>query len=145
MLLHLLFPQYGYPRLKTLPNIRAARSALSSRRLRYHLDLANRLIIQEAQKFLGQPIVAVNKPGGGFNIGTAAIATAKPDGYTIGCAGDPAVFAAPHMEKLPYHPVKDFRWIMQFGLQTLGVTVKNDSPYKSFKDLISARSRTQTK
>ena len=142
----LLFPQYGYPQAEDV-------AKYPSRPISFIItpppgassDLANRLIIQEAQQFLGQPIVAVNKPGGGFSVGTAAIATAKPDGYTIGCAGHPAVFAAPHMEKLPYHPVKDFRWIMQFGLQTLGVTVKNDSPYKSFKDLISAAKQNPDK
>jgi tripartite-type tricarboxylate transporter receptor subunit TctC len=101
------------------------------------LDLACRLICKEAEKFLGQAIIPVNKPWGGFTIGTAAIAFAKPDGYTIGCAGHPAVFAAPHMEKLPYHPVKDIKWIMQFGFQTLGISVRSDSPFKSFKDLIN--------
>jgi tripartite-type tricarboxylate transporter receptor subunit TctC len=100
-------------------------------------DLASRLIIKEAETFLGQPIIAVNKPGGGFAIGTGAIALSKPDGYTIGCAGHPAVFALPHMEKLPYHPVRDLKWIMQFGFMTLGVTVKSDSPFKSFKDIIN--------
>ncbi len=100
-------------------------------------DLASRLLIQKAERFLGQPITPVNKTGGGFAIGTAAIAASKPDGYTIGCAGHPAVFVVPHVEKVPYHPVRDFKWVMQFGFMTLGVTVKNDSPLKSFKDLIT--------
>ena len=47
-------------------------------------DLASRLITKEAEKFLGQPITVVNKPGGSYTIGVAAIAASKPDGYTMG-------------------------------------------------------------
>ena len=34
-------------------------------------------------KILGQPFVIQNKPGAGGSIGAAAVATAKPDGYTL--------------------------------------------------------------
>jgi tripartite-type tricarboxylate transporter receptor subunit TctC len=100
------------------------------------LDLACRLICKEAEKYLGQTIIPVNKPGGTFAIGTAAIASAKPDGYTIGCAGYPAMFVVSQIEKVPFHTLKDFKWIMQFGYMNFGVTVKGDSPFKSLKDLI---------
>lgn len=100
-------------------------------------DLASRLICKEAEKFLGQPIVVVNKPGASFTVGIAAIASARPDGYTIGYAGHPGMFVAPLTEKVPYHPVKDLREIMQFGVMNVGVTVKGDSPFKSFKDIVA--------
>src|SRR4030067_3246139 len=48
------------------------------------VDIAIRLIVREAEKFLGQPIAVLNKAGGAGSIGVAAIATATPDGYTIG-------------------------------------------------------------
>jgi tripartite-type tricarboxylate transporter receptor subunit TctC len=99
-------------------------------------DVPVRLIAKGAEKYLGQPIVIVNKAGGSQAIGIAAVATAKPDGYTIGHAGHPGIFFAPLMEKLPYHPVKDLRQIMQFGYLHIGITVKGDSPFKSFKDII---------
>jgi tripartite-type tricarboxylate transporter receptor subunit TctC len=88
-------------------------------------DLSVRLIAKEAEKFLGQPIVVVNKPGAALTIGTAAVASAKPDGYTIG------------LEKVPYHPLKDLRMVMQYGGFNFGVIVKADSPFKTFKDLIA--------
>lgn len=100
------------------------------------LDLACRLICKGAEKYLGQPIVPINKPGGTFAIGTAAIFSSKPDGYTIGCAGYPAMFVVSQIEKLPFHTLKDFKWIMQFGYMNFGVTAKNDSPFKKFKDVI---------
>ena len=71
-------------------------------------DLAHRLMAREAEKYLGQPIVVVNKPGGGTTIGMAAIAAAKPDGYTIGHSSVSGLLLIPHLEKLPYHPKKDF-------------------------------------
>jgi tripartite-type tricarboxylate transporter receptor subunit TctC len=100
------------------------------------LDLACRLICKGAEKYLGQTIIPVNKPGGTFAIGTAAIASSKPDGYTIGCAGYPAMFVVSQIEKVPFHTLKDFKWIMQFGYMNFGVTVKGDSPFKSLKDII---------
>jgi tripartite-type tricarboxylate transporter receptor subunit TctC len=100
-------------------------------------DLAIRLISKEAEKYLGQPIVIVNKPGGTLTIGIAAIAAAKPDGYTIGYAGHSGMFVVPLLEKVPYHPIKDLKPIMQFGGYNFGVIVKADSPSKDFQDLIS--------
>lgn len=47
-------------------------------------DQISRMVSSEASKTLGQTIVVENKPGAGGNIGTAAIANAKPDGYTFG-------------------------------------------------------------
>jgi len=100
------------------------------------LDLACRMLVKEAEKYFGQTVIPVNKPGGTFAIGTAAISSSKPDGYTIGCAGYPAMFVVSQIEKVPFHTLKDFKWIMQFGYMNFGVTVKNDSPFKKFKDII---------
>jgi len=101
-------------------------------------DLAIRLLGKEAEKYLGQPIVVVNKPGGGGTIGAAAIANAKPDGYTIGQSSVAAsLFVIPYFEKVPYHPTKDLRQIMQYSAPNFGVIVKADSPFKSFMDLIA--------
>ena len=99
-------------------------------------DICVRLIAKEAEKYFGQPIVAVNKPGAALTIGTAAVASAKPDGYTIGFCGGPPLFFTPLLEKVPYDPLKDLRMVMQYGAYNFGVIVKSDSPYKTFKDLI---------
>lgn len=100
-------------------------------------DLAIRLISKEAEKFLGQPVVVVNKPGAAGSIGVAAIATSKPDGYTVGNTPHSPMFVVPILEKVPYHPVKDLKMIMQFGAFNMGVIVKADSSFKSFRDLIA--------
>ena len=99
-------------------------------------DLSIRLIAKELEKVLGQSVVVVNKPGAALTIGTAAVATAKPDGYTIGFSGGPPLFFTPQLEKVPYHPIKDLRMVAQYGGFNFGVIVKGDSPFKSFKDLM---------
>lgn len=99
-------------------------------------DIPFRMIAKEAEKLLGQPIVVVNKPGASMTIGIAAIATAKPDGYTIGHAGHPGMFFAPFMEKVPYHPVKDLKQIVQLGNMNIAVLTKSDSTFKTFKDVV---------
>ena len=96
-----------------------------------------RLISKEAEKFLGQSIIRVNKPGGSFSIAIAAIASSNPDGYTIGYAGHPGLFVVPLTEKAPYHAVKDLKQIMQFGYLNIAVTVKEDSAFKKFEDVVT--------
>ena len=100
-------------------------------------DLAVRLIAKEAEKTLGQPITVVNKPGGGGSVGVAAVAVAKPDGYTIGQSpGGAPLFILPFLEKIPYNPLKDLRFVMQFIEQDFGILVKGDSPLRTLKEVI---------
>ena len=100
-------------------------------------DLAFRLLGKEAEKYLGQPVVVVNKAGAGGTIGISAVASAKPDGYTIGHSPGQVLFVMSHLEKLPYHPLKDFTYIMQFVDIYFAIYVKADSPFKSFEDLMA--------
>ena len=71
-------------------------------------DTLARMIAQPLGKALGQAIVVDNKPGAGGNIGTAAVAHAQPDGYTILYTINGPLATAPALyTKLPYDPVKD--------------------------------------
>ena len=51
------------------------------------IDMINRVISERVSAILGQPIVLDFRPGGGATIGAAAVAKARPDGYTIGFLG----------------------------------------------------------
>jgi tripartite-type tricarboxylate transporter receptor subunit TctC len=99
-------------------------------------DLSSRLIGKIAEKHLGQPVAVVNKLGGAGTVGTAAIAQAKPDGYTIGSLLTSPMVTVPHVAKLSYHPVKDIDPFVQYGVLNFAVSVREDSPYKSFKDIM---------
>jgi len=108
-------------------------------------ELAIRLFIKQAEKHLGQPIVPVNKPGGGLTIGIAEIARAKPDGYTIGFSAFGPMTVTPFLQQVPYHPINDFKQIMQFGTFNSGLIVNTDSPFKSLPDVIAHARRSPKK
>ena len=103
------------------------------------VDFATRLLAKEAEKFLGQPVLVVNRPGAALTIGASAIAAAKPDGYTVGYTGPSAMFVVPFSGKLPYHPLKDFQQIMQWASMNFGVSVRANSPFKTFKDIVNVQ------
>lgn len=89
---------------------------------------------QIASKYLGQPIVVENKPGGGGTIGPGTMSqTAKPDGYTL--AQMPVgMFRIPHMQKMGFDPLKDFSYIIMLTGYTFGVVVRSDSPWKTWQE-----------
>jgi len=88
---------------------------------------------------LGVPIVIENRGGAGGNIGTEAIARAKPDGYTIGMGNFAPMSVNPTMfKKVNFDPVKDFAPICLIERGPLVLMVRPDSPFKSVKDIIAA-------
>jgi tripartite-type tricarboxylate transporter receptor subunit TctC len=71
-------------------------------------DQVARIVGEKAGAILGQSIVIENKPGASGNIGTYAIANAKPDGYTFGVSiTGPLVNNTLLFDKLPYAPATD--------------------------------------
>ncbi len=102
-------------------------------------DSRSRQVARVMGQLLGQPIVIDNKAGAGGNIGTEAIARAKPDGYTIGM-GNFAPLAVNHalFKKLNFNPFTDLVPIMLIERGPLILMVRNDSPYKSVKDIVAA-------
>src|SRR2546428_8158756 len=67
-------------------------------------DMVARLIADQLQqKHKGVPFVVENKPGASGNLGTNAVAKAKPDGYTIGVSiGGPPAITTPLFCKVPH-------------------------------------------
>ena len=102
-------------------------------------DTRSRQVAKLMQGILGQTIIVDNKAGGGGNIGTAMIAKAAPDGYTIGM-GNFAPLAVNHalFKKLTFDPVNDLVPIVQIERGPLVLMVRNESPYKSVKDVVAA-------
>ena len=101
-------------------------------------DRHHRTLAEIAGKHLGQTIVVENKPGGGGTLGPGQMAlTAKPDGYTI--AQFPmGMLRVPHMQKVGWHPINDFTFILGVSGYTFGLTVRSDSPFKTFNEYIEA-------
>lgn len=99
-------------------------------------DLTCRKLGALAGKILGQPIVIVNKVGGGGVIGIHAAVKASPDGYTIGSVSYSPTVIIPHLRSVPYNTKEDFTFIMQYGTYIYIFGVLADSPWKTFKDFI---------
>jgi tripartite-type tricarboxylate transporter receptor subunit TctC len=71
-------------------------------------DIAARLISTDVSKNIGQPVVLEYKPGAGTNIGSAYVAKAPPDGYTL-LMGTSSMTINPSLyPDLGYDPIKDF-------------------------------------
>jgi tripartite-type tricarboxylate transporter receptor subunit TctC len=106
-------------------------------------DIGCRILAAIAEKKLGQPMVLVNKPGAGSQIGLAETARQKPDGYDIGNANLPAlntIILDP--DRKATFTLDSFIPIINQVLDPGMIYVKADSPYKSIKDLIDdARKR----
>ncbi len=102
-------------------------------------DVMSRIVADQASKTLGQSIVIQNKPGASGNLGTAAIAKAKPDGYTFGVSiTGPMVNNTVLYDNLPYDPKKDLSPLTLAVHQPNVIVVPGQSPIKSFDDLLKA-------
>jgi tripartite-type tricarboxylate transporter receptor subunit TctC len=88
---------------------------------------------------LGQPIVVDNKPGAGGNVGSAFVAKAQPDGYTIlgGTISSHAINVSLY-PNMPYDPVRDFVPIALIGTLPNVLVVNASSPYKTVADVVAA-------
>ena len=88
-------------------------------------DTVSRLMCDQLTKLLGQQFVVENKGGAGGNIGTAELARAAPDGYTLGLISVASHTLNPMLySKLPYNPDKDIVGVSRVALlaNLLGVT-----------------------
>jgi tripartite-type tricarboxylate transporter receptor subunit TctC len=102
-------------------------------------DNRSRQVARVMATLLGQTIIVDNKAGGGGNIGTDAIAKAKPDGYTIGMGNfAPLAVNVSLFKKLSFDPQNDLVPILLIERGPLVLMVRSESPYKSVKDVVAA-------
>jgi tripartite-type tricarboxylate transporter receptor subunit TctC len=78
-------------------------------------DLVARVLAAQLGQSLGQAIVVENKPGGSTVTGTAALAQAEPDGYTVGMVFDSLAINATLGTQVTYDPEKDFAPIINLA------------------------------
>jgi tripartite-type tricarboxylate transporter receptor subunit TctC len=100
------------------------------------VDTMARMLAQKTGDILGQPVVVVNKPGGGGAIAAKEVIHAKPDGYTL-CFNVVLTFAAwPYMTKVDYTE-DDFTYIGAVGKFQEAFVSLPDKPWKDWKGLIA--------
>jgi tripartite-type tricarboxylate transporter receptor subunit TctC len=99
--------------------------------------LARSLSIKLGEK-LGQNVVVENRPGAGGTIGSAAVAQAAPDGYTILLATSSTHSIGPVINpKIPYDAQSDFTALGQVASSPNIVLVPLSSPAKTMGELIA--------
>ena len=102
-------------------------------------DNAARVIAEPLAARLGQPVVTENRGGAGGNIGTAAVAQAEPDGYTLVLGYDGTLVINPHVyAKIPFDTVRDFAPVTKLGDATLILVANPNAGVRSLKELIQA-------
>jgi tripartite-type tricarboxylate transporter receptor subunit TctC len=108
-------------------------------------DVAARILQKELAPAIGQPIVIENKPGAGSTIGTAEVAKAAPDGYTLVMVSTAHV-TSPHLYKsMPYDALKDFTPVMKLAEGPYVLIVHPSLGVNSVQELIAlARAKPNT-
>jgi tripartite-type tricarboxylate transporter receptor subunit TctC len=109
-------------------------------------DIVARLVAAAMGEKLGQSLFIDNRGGGASIIGTQAIATAAPDGYTIGVV-DSAFTINPSLfgNKLPYDTKKNFTPVSLLARTSLLLVVSESLPVSNVKELIAlAKSKPGT-
>ena len=99
-------------------------------------DATARIIGSLLEKDLGQPVTVVNRTGGSGVVGHAAIASAQPDGYTIGLAT--VEIGMMHWQGLTELTSASYTPIGLVNADPAGVQVRADSPYKTVNELLVA-------
>lgn len=102
-------------------------------------DMVGRIYSQSIGDSLGQSIVVENRPGTGGSLGSATVARAKPDGYTLvgGTISSHSINVSIYPD-IGYDPVESFSPIILTGTLPNVLVVRSDSPYNNVDDLIAA-------
>ena len=101
-------------------------------------DILARVLSEHLTRSLGQPVIVDNKPGASGNIGSAMVARAKPDGYTllVGSMSTHAMNPA-LMANMPFRGVEDFTPLGLLAYVTNTMVVNPSVPAQNLKELIA--------
>jgi tripartite-type tricarboxylate transporter receptor subunit TctC len=99
-------------------------------------DVAGRIVFDQVGRQIGQNFVFENRGGAGTTLGSAIVAKADPDGYTLLVNSTSQVVVASTYAKLPYSVADDFVGIS--GLADIPFVVVTTPTYKTMKEVIEA-------
>jgi tripartite-type tricarboxylate transporter receptor subunit TctC len=100
-------------------------------------DASARMVADLMGKRLGQPINVDNRPGASGNIGTSAVATADPDGYTLLLGFDGTLVINPNViRSVPFDTLKDFAPIGKIGDAKLILVAATSLKADTLKEVI---------
>ena len=96
-------------------------------------DILARIFADEMGKKWGQQVIVENRPG---LAGTAAVAKAAPDGYTLMVTSNGHTVSGLVTKDAPFDPVKDFTGITRLGSAPLFLITYPGTPVKTLKDVV---------
>lgn len=101
-------------------------------------DSSARVLAEQMQKTLGQPVMVENRPGASGAIAAMAVKQAPADGHTIMIGSNSPMAVNPIVIKnLPYDPLKEFKAVHGIGRAQNVWYVATDSPVKTMNDLLA--------
>jgi tripartite-type tricarboxylate transporter receptor subunit TctC len=102
------------------------------------LDIVGRIVLDPLSAQLGQPIVVENRGGAGGTIGTAMVAKAEPDGYSILVQASAHSAAPAAYPNIAYDTAKDFSAVIPFGTVPNVTIIAPEKGIKTLKELAAA-------
>jgi len=101
-------------------------------------DIIPRLVFEQLSPQLGQPIVVENRVGAAGTIGSAFVAKAEPDGYTLLAHGSALTIAPSLYSSLSFDPGRDFAAVVPFGVSPSVLVVAPAKGFKTVGELVAA-------
>jgi tripartite-type tricarboxylate transporter receptor subunit TctC len=102
------------------------------------VDQVARVLAQQLTEQTGQPVIVDNRGGASGSIGTAALAKADPDGYTLGVVFDTHAVNPSLIPGMPFDTLRDLTPLMLVGTGAMALVTNVAQPYKSFRDVVAA-------
>jgi len=101
-------------------------------------DLLARIIGQQINERWKVPVLVENKSGASGTVGSAEVARAAADGYSLLMGTSATHVNGPNLYKnIPYDPIKDFSPITRAGIVSNVLVVPADAPYNTVQELIA--------
>ena len=102
------------------------------------VDQVARILAVPLSQQLGQSVIVDNKGGASGSIGTAAVVTSPPDGYTFAVVFDTHGVNGALIPGLPYDTKKDLAPVVLVGTSAMVIATNAGSEFKSFADVVAA-------
>jgi tripartite-type tricarboxylate transporter receptor subunit TctC len=102
------------------------------------VDQVARIFAAQLTQQLGQTFVVENRTGAGGTIGTQAVATAAPDGYTFGVVFDSHAVNPSLIPNIAFDTLKDLASVMLIGTSPMAIVAHPSQPYKDFREVLAA-------
>jgi len=100
-------------------------------------DFVGRLVTDKMSAALGQRVYIENRAGAAGTVGADNVAKADPDGYSLFLTTSGAVTIAPHIQSVPYDPLRDFAPVALVTKVTEVLVVTPKLGIKTVKELVA--------